>query len=80
MKANRWESFLTSWKFFSLLVVLQFILMPVATKDFRFEAAGDIVFYTLQHAFYSGYVFIQLLFSGGDDPGFDSCCSLEGKV
>ncbi len=34
MKANRWESFLTSWKFFSLLVVLQFILMPVATKDF----------------------------------------------
>ena len=51
MKANRWESFLTSWKFFSLLVVLQFILMPVATKDFRFEAAGDIVFYTLQHAF-----------------------------
>ena len=25
--------------------------MPVATKDFRFEAAGDIVFYTLQHAF-----------------------------
>ena len=50
MKANRWESFLTSWKFFSLLVVLQFILMPVATKDFRFEAAGDIVFYTLQHA------------------------------
>ncbi len=68
MKANRWESFLTSWKFFSLLVVLQFILMPVATKDFRFEAA------------YYGYVFIQLLFSGGDDPGFDSCCSLEGKV
>lgn len=51
MKANRWESFLTSWKFFSLLVVLQFILMPVATKDFRFEAAGGIVFYTLQHAF-----------------------------
>ena len=29
-------------KFFSLLVVLQLILMPVATKDFRFEAAGDI--------------------------------------
>lgn len=27
------------------------LLMPVATKDFRFEAAGDIVFYTLQHAF-----------------------------
>ena len=51
MKANRWESFLTSWKFFSLLVVLQFILMPVATKGFKFEAAGDIVFYTLQHAF-----------------------------
>jgi hypothetical protein len=43
MKANRWESFLTSWKFFSLLVVLQFILMPVATKGFKFEAAGDIV-------------------------------------
>lgn len=32
-------------------MVLQFILIPVATKDFRFEAAGDIVFYTLQHAF-----------------------------
>ena len=50
MKANRWESFLTSWKFFSLLVVLQFILMPVATKGFKSEAAGDIVYYTLEHA------------------------------
>ena len=66
MKANRWESFLTSWKFFSLLVVLQFILMPVATKGFKFEAAGDIVFYTLQHAFimdmYSYSFYLQKLF------------------
>lgn len=65
MKANRWESFLTSWKFFSLLVVLQFILMPVATKGFKFEAAGDIVFYTLQHAFimdmYSYSFYFQLV-------------------
>ena len=75
MKVNRWESFLTSWKFFSLLVVLQFILMPVATKDFRRHR----ILYVAACLYY-GYVFIQLLFSGGDDPGFDSCCSLEGKV
>ena len=51
MTKSRFENFLTSWKFFLLLVLLQFLLMPVATKGFKFEAAGDLIFYTLGHAF-----------------------------
>lgn len=51
MTKSRFENFLTSWKFFLLLVLLQFLLMPVATKGFKFEAVGDLIFYTLGHAF-----------------------------
>lgn len=51
LKEKRLENFLTSWKFFLLLVLLQFILLPVATKNFKFAEAGDLVFYTLGHAF-----------------------------
>ena len=50
MTKSRFENFLTSWKFFWLLVLLQFLLMPMATKGFKFEAAGDLIFYTLGHA------------------------------
>lgn len=45
MTKSRFENFLTSWKFFWLLVLLQFLLMPMATKGFKFEAAGDLIFY-----------------------------------
>ena len=44
MTKSRFENFLTSWKFFWLLVLLQFLLMPMATKGFKFEAAGDLIF------------------------------------
>lgn len=58
-------NFLTTWKFFLLLVLLQFVLMPVATKNFRFEAAGDLISYTLGRAFimdmYPYAVYFQLL-------------------
>lgn len=50
MTKSRFENFLTSWKFFLLLVLLQFLLMPMATKDFKLEATGDLIFYTLGHA------------------------------
>lgn len=65
MTRSRFENFLTSWKFFLLLVLLQFILMPVATKGFKFEAAGDLIFYTLGRAFimdmYSYAVYFQIV-------------------
>ena len=70
MKESRFENFLTSWKFFLLLVLLQFLLMPVATKGFKFEAAGDLIFYTLRHAFimdmyaYTVYFQIVMIFYG----------------
>ena len=35
---------------FLVLIVLQFVLMPVATKGFRFEEMGQIIFTTLGHA------------------------------
>lgn len=49
-KVTRFESFLTSWKFFVLLVVLQFMVLPVATRNFQFEASGQIIFATLGRA------------------------------
>ena len=45
--STRFERFCTSWKFFLVLIVLQFVLMPVATKGFRFEEMGQIIFTTL---------------------------------
>ena len=44
--STRFERFCTSWKFFLVLIVLQFVLMPVATKGFRFEEMGQIIFTT----------------------------------
>lgn len=49
-RVTRFESFLTSWKFFILLVVLQFLALPVATRNFQFEASGQIIFATLGRA------------------------------
>lgn len=51
MNKNKRENFLASWKFFLLLVLLQFVLMPVATRNFQFEEIGDLIFYTLGRAF-----------------------------
>ena len=44
--STRFGRFCTSWKFFLVLIALQFVLMPMATKGFRFEEAGQIVFTT----------------------------------
>lgn len=51
MKEKCLEKFMTSWKFFGLLILLQLVLWPLATKNYRFEEAGDLVFYTMRHAF-----------------------------
>lgn len=50
-KLTKPEKFLCSWAFFGLLILLQFIAMPVAAKNFSFAEAGNIVNYTLGRAF-----------------------------
>ena len=42
---NVLDRFLLSWKF------LLFILFPVAIKEVQWESVGNMVFYTLGHAF-----------------------------
>lgn len=48
---NTFDRFLLSWRFIVLMVILQFILPPVASKGFQWEAWGDIIVNTLMHAF-----------------------------
>ena len=48
--------------FVACLLLAQFLLMPVATEDFHWAAIGDIIGYTLSHAFFQqmyayGWVF-----------------------
>ena len=42
---------LLSWKFMVWMIVLLFILFPVAIKEVQWESVGNMVFYTLGHAF-----------------------------
>ncbi len=51
---NTLDDFLLSWKFIVLMLVLQFIIFPIATKGFQWEACGDIVVFTLAHAVIQG--------------------------
>ena len=44
-------TFLLSWKFMVWMIVLLFILFPVAIKEVQWESVGNMVFYTLGHAF-----------------------------
>lgn len=60
--STRFERFCTSWKFFLVLIALQFILMPIATKGFRFEEAAQIVFTTLGHALISRFYPYSFIF------------------
>ena len=60
--STRFERFCTSWKFFLVLIVLQFVLMPVATKGFRFEEMGQIIFTTLGHALINQFFFFFFFF------------------
>lgn len=48
--STRFERFVTSWKFFLLLVVLQFVAFPIATKGFELKESGTIIIDTLGHA------------------------------
>ena len=48
------EKFLLSRKFIVCIIVLQFILLPIATKGFRWENIGDLIIYTLSHALIQG--------------------------
>ncbi len=40
------DKFLLSRKFIVCIIVLQFILLPIATKGFRWENIGDLIIYT----------------------------------
>lgn len=62
MKTKGLEGFLFSWKFVVCLLLMQFLLMPVATQGFRWEDSSNIIVYTLSHAFFQqmyayGWVF-----------------------
>ena len=48
------DKFLLSRKFIVCIIVLQFILLPIATKGFRWENIGDLIIYTLSHALIQG--------------------------
>ena len=41
------DKFLLSRKFIVCIIVLQFILLPIATKGFRWENIGDLIIYIL---------------------------------
>ena len=47
---SKFDRFSTSWKFFLVLIVLQFLLLPVATRGFQVEESGTIIISTLAHA------------------------------
>lgn len=66
---SRLERFCTSWKFFLMLVVLQFIVPPIASNGFEYQEIGTIILRTLskaliQHFYPYAFVFqaITLLF------------------
>ena len=52
------------WWFYAILVVMQFVLLPVATRNFSPEASGDIIWATLANAFQVGmreyYLWFQI--------------------
>lgn len=45
------DRFLLSWKFIVLIIVMQFAFPPIATRGFQWEDFGNIIMYTLSHAF-----------------------------
>ena len=62
MKTRGLEGFVLSGKFVVCLLLAQFLLMPVATENFHWAVIGDIIGYTLSHAFFQqmyayGWVF-----------------------
>lgn len=52
MKTRGLEGFVLSGKFVVCLLLAQFLLMPVATENFHWAVIGDIIGYTLSHAFF----------------------------
>ena len=45
------DKFLLSWKFIVLIIVMQLVLPPTATRGFQWEDFGTIIISTLSHAF-----------------------------
>lgn len=45
------DRFLLSWKFIVLIIVMQIVLPPIATKGFQWENIGGIIISTLSSAF-----------------------------
>ena len=48
---NVLDRFLHSIKFIVCMIVLLFMLYPFAIKEVQWESVGNMVFYTLGHAF-----------------------------
>lgn len=48
---NVLDRFLLSWKFIVLIIVMQFVLPPIATRGFQWEDFGTVIISTLSHAF-----------------------------
>ena len=62
MRAKGLEDFVFSWKFVTCLLLAQFLLVPIATRNFGWADSGIIVAYTLSHALFQqmlsyGWVF-----------------------
>lgn len=50
-KNDALDKFLLSWKFIVWIIILQFVLPPLATRGFKWEDGGNIINSTLTHAF-----------------------------
>ena len=61
MKTKGLDGFLFSWKFVVCLLLMQFLLMPVATQGFRWEESSSIIVYTLSHAFFQQMYALSLI-------------------
>lgn len=59
MRTKGLEDFVFSWKFVTCLLLAQFLLVPIATRNFAWADSGIIVAYTLSHALF------QQMFSYG---------------
>lgn len=61
-KTIGFDRFLTSWKFFLLLVLLQFVALPISTRNYQPEASAQIVFTTLGHAWINELYSYSIIF------------------
>ena len=69
------DKFLLSRKFIVCIIVLQFILLPIATKGFRWENIGDLIIYTLSPCTYTRDVSLCVDFSRLFPCHADAACA-----